>query len=261
MSLGEQFLLIFLIGILAHLVNGMLGMGYKVTSSIFLMSLGIHPAIASASVHIAGIIPSLLSGLSHMQLGNVRHEIWLPLALLGSVGAFCGALGLINLPLGPMRLIVGLVLLAMSGIILYRFIQPSLKIRSGLLRIKGMSPTQKLGALGFVAGFFDSLGGGGWGPICTPSLMIAGTLPRITVGSVNLAEFFVTVATTLTFMLFIRVEEFNWVIVLALALSGIGMAPLAAWLSNRLSPRILGGLVGVLIMMLSARMVLLALSS
>jgi hypothetical protein len=257
MDIGDLILL-FTIGMIAQLVDGTLGMGYGVTSSTLLISMGVYPAIASASVHTAEVVVSLASGVSHLRLGNVRRDLLLPLAGLGVIGGILGAWGLVDLPGTPVRLIVGLVLLAMGGVIFYRFAIRGDGAGDDPPVSRPYSP-HKLAGLGFFAAFIDAIGGGGWGPICTPSLIITGSNPREAVGSVNLAEFFVTVAITLTFMVLIGLESFRWDIVLALVLAGLVTAPLAAWLCHRLPRRVLGILVGLLVIILSLRTIALTL--
>jgi hypothetical protein len=229
-------------------------MGFGVTSAAMLTSLGIYPTIASASIHTAKIFVSLISGVSHSRLGNVRKELSLPLVIFGVPGGIIGAYGLVSLPTNPVRFAVGCVLLVMGSVILYRF---TFRHRSGLKSGERYSH-RKLAALGFFAALIDAIGGGGWGPTCTPSLVITGSNPRKAVGSVNLAEIFVAAAITLTFIILIGPENFRWDIALALTIAGFIAAPIAAFTCRRLPSRILGALVGLSVMLLSTRTLLTA---
>ena len=246
---------ILLVGFFAQFVDGTLGMGYGVTSATLLISIGIYPVIASASVHTAEVVVSLVSGVSHFRLGNVRKDIFWPMTIFGICGGVLGAIGLVNLPIRPVRLAVGLILLAMGAMIFYRFktkdhlgFKPDRRYSSG-----------KLSCLGFLGGFFDAMGGGGWGPICTPSLIVTGMEPRKAIGSVNFAEFFVTVAESLTFIFLIGWEKFRWDLVIILLIAGVIVAPIAAWTCKKLPHRVLGLAVGILVVILSLRIILKAL--
>ncbi|KPK98831.1 MAG: hypothetical protein AMJ95_02405 [Omnitrophica WOR_2 bacterium SM23_72] len=241
-----------LIGFLAQMIDGTLGMGYGVTSSALLISFGIPPVIASASVHTSEVFTTLFSGFSHFKLGNIRKDLLLPLISFGVIGGILGACGLIKIPLQSIRFIVGLILLSMGSLIFYRFL---FKFRSMEAGIKLYS-VNRLGVLGFFAAFIDAIGGGGWGPICTPSLVITGTEPHKAVGSVNLAEFFITIAITLTFLSLIGPEQFRWDVVLALLMGGVIAAPCAASICKKLPKRILGIFVGLAVILLSFRMLL-----
>lgn len=250
-----RLLVIAGVGFMTQLIDGTLGMGYGVTSATLLISLGVYPAIASASVHTAEVVVSLASGVSHFKLGNVRKDIFFPLTICGVLGGVLGAYGLVNLPVRPVKLVVSSILLAMGTIILYRF---WLLRSKPVLERDGNSSFRRLALLGFCAAFIDAMGGGGWGPICTPSLIIAGNNPQEVVGSVNLAEFFITLAMTITFIVLIGPENFLWDVVIALLIAGLAAAPVAALLCKRLPHRILGILVGLAVVVLSARMLLTA---
>ncbi len=241
------------IGFLAQIIDGALGMGYGVTSSSFLISLGIPPLLASASVHTSELFTTLVSGVSHFKFGNIRKDLLWPLASFGVIGGIIGACGLVKLPSKPIKLVVGLILLVMGIIILYRFIFKHKIIVN--YEIKKYS-VNKLRALGFFAAFVDAIGGGGWGPVCTPALVVTGTEPNKAVGSVNLAEFFVTVAITSTFVLLIGTENFRWNLVFALLIGGVIAAPIAAFSCKRLPRRLLGVSVGIIVIILSLRMIL-----
>ena len=242
-----------LIGFLAQIIDGTLGMGYGVISSSLLISLGIYPAIASASVHTSEIFTTLISGTTHFKSGNTKRDLLWPLISFGIMGGIFGACGLVRLPYLPIKLTVSLILLGMGGIIFYRFMFRYKKITNS--RIKQYS-VNRLRLLGFFAAFIDAMGGGGWGPICTPTLIINGTEPNKAVGSVNLAEFFITIAITSTFLLLIAPEKFRWDLILALIIGGVIAAPIAAFSCKKLPKRLLGILVGISVIILSSRMIL-----
>jgi uncharacterized protein len=242
------------IGFLAQIVDGTLGMGYGVTSSALLISLlGVPPVIASATVHTSELATTLVSGASHFKFGNIRKDLLLPLISFGMIGGIIGACGLVKLPAKPIKLVVGLILLSMGVIILYRFMFRHKKTNNSEIK---SYPVNRLRALGFFAAFIDALGGGGWGPICTPSLVTTGTEPNKAVGSVDLAEFFITIAITSTFLLLIGSGKFRWDLVLALMIGGVIAAPLAAFTCKKLPKRLLGVLIGVIVIILSLQMIL-----
>jgi len=244
---------ISIIGFLAQIIDGTLGMGYGVTSSILLISLGIYPAIASASVHTSEIFTTLVSGASHFKFGNVRKDLLRPLISFGIIGGILGACGLVKLPSKPIKLVVGLILLTMGSIIFYRFMFRYKKENNPEIR---KYPANRLKVLGFSAAFIDAMGGGGWGPICTPTLVATGTEPNKAVGSVNLAEFFITIAITSTFLVLIGPENFRWDFILALSIGGVVAGPIAAFFCKKLPQHLLGILVGIIVMILSLRMIL-----
>lgn len=239
-----DFLLFLGVGFLAQIVDGALGMAYGVTSTTFLLSLGILPAVASASVHFAEVFTTGTSGLCHLYLKNIDMLLFKRLLVPGILGAALGAVLLTTLPLWPVRFGVALYLASMGGIIL---------VKAWSKDLKPQRLGEKVIGLGFLGGFFDAMGGGGWGPIVTSTLVAQGCSPRFTIGSVNLAEFFVALSASLTFFLTIGIGY--WQIVLGLILGGVLAAPLAAWLCSRLPPRLLMFVIGVLIILLSLRSV------
>lgn len=241
-----QFLIFFTVGILAQFIDGSIGMGYGVSSSRLLISFGIYPAIASASVHTAEIFTTLASGGFHLKFGNVQRHMAVSLIIPGILGAILGAYLCVKISTGPIKIIVNSILLLMGIIILYQFTFKNfikLELRRPSLRM--------LLPLGFFAAFIDTLGGGGWGPIATTTLVVNNTEPRKAIGSVNFAEFFITVAGVITFLTFLGWEKFEWKIVLALMLGGLISAPLGALFCKKLSPKLLGILVGIGVILLS----------
>jgi uncharacterized membrane protein YfcA len=252
------FSITFLIGILlagfaAQFIDGTLGMGYGVSSTSLLVAIGLAPAIASASVHTAEIVTTLISGIAHHQLGNVKRELVLPLVLPGVIGGVLGAYFLASVPGQTIKPWIAGLLLAMGCLIVYRFLT---RKEWGVVSKRMSRP--RMTTLGLVAGFLDAVGGGGWGPVATPSLILSENgQPHEVVGSVNLVEFFVTVAETITFALTIGVEAFRWDIVAALLIGGVIAAPVAAWVCKKLPHRVMGVLIGVLLILLNVRTLIL----
>ncbi len=236
---------IILIGSLAQLVGGTFGMGYGMTSSTLLIAAGFFPVLVSASIHTAEVFNSLASGCSHLLMGNVRRDIFWPLTFFGVTGGVIGAIGLVSLPMLMVRPVIALIFLLLGVVLLVKFI----KNKKQLLKEKVVA--RKITPLGLVAGFVDAFSGGGWGPICTPVLMINGSEPRKVIGSVKLAEFFVTTIITITFFVLIGWQNIPWDIVVILVCVGVVMAPLSAWFSKKVSPRFLGILIGVMIITLN----------
>jgi uncharacterized membrane protein YfcA len=236
-----NILVFVLVGLAAQLIDGALGMAYGVSSTTFLLSIGVPPAAASASVHAAEIFTSSISGLSHWRLGNVDRGLVKQLLIPGVIGGVVGAYLLTTVPVTIIKPLVSLYLLVMGLVILRRSFQP----------LRENATTPPLAPLGLVGGFFDAIGGGGWGPIVTTTLVATGSNPRFVVGSVNLAEFFVTVAESITFILSIGLT--HWTIILGLIIGGAIAAPLAAYVCQRLPTKTLMRAVGVLIILLSIR--------
>lgn len=241
-----EFLYFLVIGFLAQLVDGALGMAYGLTATTFLFTFGIPPAAASASVHAAEMVTTGVSGLWHVAFRNIDGPLIRRLVLPGVVGAVVGAYFLTTLPVKPIKVAVAIYLAVMGGVVLYRAWNH--RHHQG-----GRHPTSHTVAVGLAGGFFDAMGGGGWGPIVTSTLLARGGEARYTVGTVNMAEFFVATAASATFFLTIGVG--HWRIVLGLIAGGLLGAPLGAWMCRRIPPRILMVVVGLLIIVLSLRTV------
>lgn len=245
-------------GFIAQLVDGSLGMGYGVTSTSLLLTLGLAPALASASVHLAEIGTSGVSGLSHWKLGNVNGRVLLTIGIPGGVGAFLGAVVLSNLSLDAARPMVSLVLLGLGGVILFRFI---LGRRAAAAREAGETVARPAGLagrrwtlipLGLVGGFLDASGGGGWGPVTTSTLMAASRMqPRKIIGTVSGSEFIVSVAASAGFLFALGTAGIDAGIVAMMLLGGVIAAPLSAWLVSRMNDQVLGTGVGALIIFLN----------
>ncbi len=244
-----NILLFTLIGFIAQIIDGALGMAYGVSANTFLLSLGVPPAMASASVHTAEIFTTATSGLSHLKMGNVNRKLAFSLLIPGVVGGVVGAYILTNVPTEIIKPVVAAYLLAMGAVILIRALRKETPVADG-------EPKPFLLAL--VGGFFDAIGGGGWGPIVTSTLVARGHNPRFTIGSVNATEFFVTTAEAVTFIVTIgSVLLENWTTIVGLLLGGMIAAPLAAWVCKRLPTKALMIMVGVLITLLSIRTIVL----
>lgn len=245
--MNENILVFAIVGFIAQMIDGALGMAYGVSSTTFLLSIGIPPAAASASVHTAEIFTSGISGLSHLKLGNVDKELFKKLLIPGVIGGVLGAYVLTAIPGKTIKPFVTLYLLVMGLIVLRKAFK-----KTGETEVK-----TKLVPLGLVGGFFDAIGGGGWGPIVTSTLVARGNHPRFAIGSVNLAEFFVTVAEVAAFITTIGLT--HWQIILGLVIGGALAAPLAAYACNKMPPRVLMFIVGMLITILSVRTICLSL--
>ncbi len=237
----ETIAVFVLVGFIAQLIDGALGMLYGITSTTFLLSLGITPAIASASVHSSEIVTSGISGFFHMKFGNIDKELFRKLLLPGIAGGIIGAYVLTAIPGKELTPFVSLYLLAVGLMVL----------RKALDGAKMIKVKTKLAPLGFAGGFLDAIGGGGWGPIVTSTLIARGNSPRFAIGSVNLVEFFVTVAEAATFFMLIGLV--HWQIILGLIIGGALAAPLAAYVCKKLPAKALMTAVGVLIILLSLR--------
>lgn len=251
----ESLLLISVAGFAAQLVDGGLGMGFGVTSTtILIMLAGLTPAAASAVVHTAELGTTLASGFAHWRFGNVDWRTVAAIGIPGAIGAFLGATVLVRLSTESAKPIMSLIL-ALIGLNLM------LRFSRGLThRVTTPKPHSKkfLAGLGVFGGFVDATGGGGWGPVTTSTLLTAGrSEPRRIVGTVNTAEFLVTAAATLGFVLGMWEDLVTHLAaVVALLIGGVIAAPVAAWLVSRLNPIALGGLVGALIVALNLPIVL-----
>ncbi|MHA1608438.1 MAG: sulfite exporter TauE/SafE family protein [Candidatus Njordarchaeales archaeon] len=245
-----QTILVFVvIGFVAQMVDGALGIAYGVTSTTFLLTIGISPVMASVSVHTAEIFTSGVSGLSHLKLQNVDYNLFKKLVIPGVLGGVLGAYVLTAVPGNIIKPFVTIYLLIMGLIIVWKALK---NVRSKSVRRAEMRA--ELIPLGIVGGFLDAIGGGGWGPIVTSTLVARGNNPRYTVGSVNLTEFFITIAEVAT--LFMRIKLIHWQLILGLIAGGIIAAPLAAFICKKLPPKVLMVVIGLLIMVLSVRILL-----
>lgn len=250
----KKLIVLALIGLVAQLIDGSLGMAYGVTSTSLLLVAGIAPAAASASVHLAEVVTTAASGASHIKFGNVDRQVVLRLILPGSIGAFVGACFLSNLPGDVIKPYISIFLIILGIYILYRFL-----FKLGEKKAANGKPYTKkqLIPLGLLAGFLDATGGGGWGPVTTPVLMAKQDMKtRKVIGSVDTSEFAVAVSASIGFFIALGWEQVEWLWVGALMLGGVVAAPIAAWLVRLIPSHILGVLVGGLIIVTNTRTLL-----
>jgi hypothetical protein len=246
----DDILLFALVGFVAQLIDGSLGMAYGVTSSSLLLGFGVPPALTSASVHTAEVIVTAVSGIAHHRLGNIDRTFFSRLVVPGMIGGFLGVYLLTHISGDIISPFVAIYLLFMGIVILRKALsQPS----GAALGLGALVP------LGLIGGFFDAIGGGGWGPIVSSTLVASGHNPRFVIGSVNAAEFFVTLVQSVAFFILLRAVHTEAVI--GLIIGGIPAAPVAAYLVRHIPPRRIMLLVGILIILLSLRTVYLTLST
>ncbi len=246
----ERLALLALVGLAAQLVDGALGMAYGLTSTTLLLTVGVAPASASATVHLAELATTAASGVSHWRFGNVDWRVVRLMALPGAAGAFAGAVFLASLPAELAAPMIAGFLFVLGLYVLARFARPG--DRSA--RPRRPLPAGFLSPLGAFAGFMDAAGGGGWGPIGTPTLLSSGRLePRRVVGSIDTAEFLVALGASAGFLLSLSFSAVHLEWVGALVAGGLVAAPIAAWLVRNLPARILGTAVGSVILLTNAR--------
>ena len=231
-----------LIGIFAQLVDSTLGMGYGATSTSFLMSFGVPPAISSMGVHVAEMFTTGASAISHYKFKNINKKLVLNLLIPGVIGSILGAYLLVDV---------------IDGQVIKPYIAAYMIVLAIVILIKGLrgkvqkKKTKNLGALAIFGGFMDSIGGGGWGPIVTSTLMGQGRDPRYTIGSVNTAEFAISFASGITFLLFGGIS--GWQVIVGLVLGGLIAAPFGAYLVNKIPRKPVTVLVALLLIFLSLR--------
>ncbi|TLU99435.1 sulfite exporter TauE/SafE family protein [Dyadobacter luticola] len=245
--LTGDFFLYLLVGLGAQLVDGALGMAYGVTSNSFLLSLGVTPAVSSASVHFAEMFTTGASAISHFRFKNINKKLFKSLLIPGVIGAIVGAYLLSDVIDGNF---------IKPFIAFYMLILGVIIIRKALHKNITKNKTKNISVLATAGGFLDSIGGGGWGPIVTSTLLGQGRDPRYTIGSVNAAEFAVAFSSGITFMLFNGIS--NWQVVLGLIVGGVIAAPFGAMLVGKIKRKPLMLIVGVLVIGLSIRTILLS---
>jgi uncharacterized membrane protein YfcA len=242
----RKLIVLGFVGLLAQLIDGALGMAYGVTSTTLLLTVGVAPAAASASVHLAELGTTLASGTAHWRFGNIDWRTVALMTLPGGVGAFFGAVVLSSLSAEVAAPFVASFLFLLGLYILVRFASRTFPPKAGGRRL----PWFLLSPLGAFAGFMDAVGGGGWGPIGTPALLSSGRLePRKVIGSVDTGEFLVALGASAGFLLSLSTSVIDPRWVAALLAGGLVAAPVAAWLVKRLPARILGSAVGSVILL------------
>ncbi len=243
-SVDPQFWLFLAVGFGAQLIDGLLGMGYGVVSQIFLMSLGIPPAAIGSSIHTAEMFSSGASGFSHYKFGNVNKKLFKVLVIPGVLGAIAGALAL-----------------SYFGEKYGSWIKPIIAIYAMILGIRILSrafakqkakqKVKNAGWLALAGGFLDSFGGGGWGPLVTSTLISKGRSPQYVIGSISVTEFFVTLASAVTFFSVIGIS--HWQVILGLTVGGVIAAPFSAKLAGKLPTKWMFIAVGTMVIFWSLR--------
>jgi len=237
-----DFLIFFAIGVFAQLVDGTLGMGYGATSTSFLLAYGVPPVISSTGVHVAEMFTTGASAISHHKFGNINKKLVKHLLIPGVLGSIAGAYLLSDVINGDV---------IKPFIAVYMIVLAIIIIKKALAKTIVKKKTKKLGILATFGGFMDAVGGGGWGPIVTSTLLGRGRNPRYTIGSVNAAEFAISFASGITFMLFGGIH--GWQVIIGLILGGVIAAPLGAYLVNKIKRKPMMVAVGVLIILLSLK--------
>lgn len=237
-----DFLIFFAIGVFAQLVDGTLGMGYGATSTSFLLAYGVPPVISSTGVHVAEMFTTGASAISHHKFGNINKKLVKHLLIPGVLGSIAGAYLLSDVINGDV---------IKPFIAVYMIVLAIIIIKKALAKTIVKKKTKKLGILATFGGFMDAVGGGGWGPIVTSTLLGRGRNPRYTIGSVNAAEFAISFASGITFMLFGGIH--GWQVIIGLILGGVIAAPLGAYLVNKIKRKPMMVAVGILIILLSLK--------
>jgi len=239
---NKEFLIFFCIGIFAQLVDGTLGMGYGATSTSFLLAYGVPPVVSSTGVHVAEMFTTGASAISHHRFGNINKKLVKHLLIPGVLGSITGAYLLADVIDGDV---------IKPFIAVYMIILAVIIIKKALVKNIIKKKTKRLDILASFGGFMDAVGGGGWGPIVTSTLLGRGRNPRYTIGSVNAAEFAVSFASGITFMLFGGIH--GWQVIIGLILGGVIAAPIGAYLVNKIKRKPMMIAVGILIIILSLR--------
>ncbi len=238
----ENLLAFFLIGVFAQLVDGALGMGYGATSTSFLLAYGVPPVVSSTAVHVSEMFTTGASALSHHRFGNINKKLVKHLLIPGVLGSITGAYLLSDVISGDV---------IKPFIAVYMIVLASIIIKKALKKNIEKKKTKKLSVLAVFGGFMDSVGGGGWGPIVTSTLLGRGRNPKYTIGSVNAAEFAISFASGITFMLFGGIH--GWQVIIGLIAGGVIAAPIAAFLVTRIKRKPMMIAVGILIILLSLK--------
>jgi uncharacterized protein len=247
-NIDVDFGIYLLIGVFAQLVDGTLGMGYGATSTSFLLTIGVPPAISSMGVHVAEMFTTGASAISHHKFGNINKKLAKMLIIPGVIGSIIGAYLLSDIIDGNLiKPYIAVYMIVLAFVIIYK----------ALRKVQPKKPTKQLGLLAIFGGFMDSVGGGGWGPIVTSTLIGRGRDPRYTIGSVNAAEFAISFASGITFLFFGGIN--GWKVIIGLILGGLIAAPLGAYFINKIPRKPAMVAVGILIIYLSGKTLLKAL--
>lgn len=235
-----------LIGFFAQIIDGAIGMAYGVISTSILLGMGIPPAAASASVHTSEVVTTFVSGLSHLKFNNIDKKLLYKLIIPGVAGGVLGAYILTQLPGEKIKPFIAIYLLIMGLVIIWKAFK----------KVQEKKIKDKLIPLALAGGFFDATGGGGWGPIVTSTLVARGNNPKLTIGSVNASEFFITASEVATFTAILGLM--HWDIIFGLMIGGVIAAPLAAYVCKKIPTKKLMIVVGILIIITSARTIYLS---
>jgi uncharacterized protein len=251
----NKLIILAIIGFFAQLIDGSLGMGYGISSTTLLLSFGIAPAVASASIHLSEVVTTAVSGVSHLKFGNVDKTMVKQLIIPGAIGAFIGACFLSSLPGDVIKPYISIFLCLLGLYVLIRFLF-KFRVAQAQEKLKPLSMKQSI-PLGLFAGFADATGGGGWGPIATPVLLSKkGMIPRKAIGTVDTSEFAVAFFGSLGFIISLGWEAVNWMWVGALIIGGVFAAPIAAFLVRIFPAKFLGVVVGGFIILSNIRTIL-----
>ena len=238
----KELILFIIVGFAAEMIDGTMGMAYGVSSNTFLRSAGVNSAISSACVHIAELFTTLVSGISHIKLKNVSKNLFFKLLIPGIIGGVIGAYFLVSFESKILDIIIDCYLIVMGIIIFSKIFKKAKKPREygNYARV-----------LGFAGGFSDALGGGGWGPVVTSTLLASGHDTRKTIGTVNTVEFFVTIAETTTFVAMMHDFKSYTMIILGLIIGGVIAAPIGAVLCKKIPVKVMLGFIGALVIFLN----------
>src|SRR3712207_6744135 len=248
----RNLVVLAILGFVAQLVDGALGMAYGVTSTTLLLAVaGLTPALASTAVHISEGGTCAASGPSPCRFGNVDWSKIAWLATPRAIGAFVGATVLVRfIDAAVAEPFVAIFLFLLGGYVLARF-----AFNRATQVVQNLPiPRSFRSPLGLVAGFLDAVGGGGWGPISTPTLLSSGRMePRKVVGTVDTSEFIVALSASVGFLISLSFAQVPWGVIGALLAGGLIAAPIAAWIVRHLNARVLGTAVGGFILLVNAK--------
>ncbi len=231
-----------ILGFIAELIDGCLGMAYGVFLTSCLTITGLPLVTISAGVHSAEVFVTLASGISHLKLGNVEKDLLKKLIIPGIIGGILGAFSLKLINGDIIKPVVSIYLFILGIRILFKAIKKTVKTKKETIGY--------INILGFFGGFLDAVGGGGWGPIVTSSLIAKGNTPRKIIGTVNLAEFFVTIVQSATFILLIGLTPIK--LMLGITIGGIIAAPIAAWMCKKIDAKPIMIFVAITILLINS---------
>ena len=236
-----------MIGFVAQMIDGALGMAFGQISSTILLSMGIPPAVSSAGVHTAETFTTGVSGISHVAHRNVDWRLFFRIAIPGILAGIIGAYALTQVDASTAKPFVLAYLTSLGVYLFYR----------GVMHRHTERRPRIVEPLGAVGGFLDAAGGGGWGAIVTSNLLVQGSNPRKTIGTVNTAEFFLTISISATFLATLSLagspedRALLFKAVAGLVIGGVLAAPFGAWIAKRVNPDLLLTFVGAVLTLTS----------